>query len=114
MALAAGRLRHRVTVQRPSYTQDPDTGAMVLAWVNVAEDIAAEISPMSVREFIASAAMRSQVTARITIRCRPGIDASMRVVHKDRIYNIQGVLSDPESGMEYLTLPCSEGTNEGE
>lgn len=113
MALAAGRLRHRVTIQQPVHTQDPDTGAMTTTWADVAE-VAAEVAPMSVREFIASAAMQSQVTARITIRYRPGIDASMRVVHKDRIYNIQGVLSDPESGLEYLTLPCSEGTNEGE
>ncbi|TKE23299.1 head-tail adaptor protein, partial [Klebsiella pneumoniae] len=29
------------------------------------------------------------------------------------IYNIEGVLPDPRSGREYLTLPCSEGDNDG-
>ena len=32
----------------------------------------------------------------------------MRIDHGGKIYNILGVLSDKESGMDYLTLPCSE------
>lgn len=114
MAIAAGRLRHRVTIQRPVYTQDQNTGAMTASWSDVADCVPAEIAPMSVKEFIASAAMQSQVTTRIVIRYMAGIDATMRIVHRDRIYNIHGVLSDVESGLEYLTLPCSQGVNEGE
>jgi len=35
----------------------------------------------------------------------------MRLYHaaKDQYYNIEGVLSDKDSGLEYITLPCSEG-----
>jgi hypothetical protein len=30
------------------------------------------------------------------------------VVDGEHRYNIEGVLPDPKSGREYLTLPCSE------
>ena len=33
----------------------------------------------------------------------------MRIVFRGRLFNIEGVLSDPVSGLEYMTLPCSEG-----
>jgi len=112
MALSAGRLRHRVRIERPSYEQDPVTGEMVKSWELVAEKVPAAIEPLSAREFIAAQAVQSQVTTRIVIRRRE-IDATMRIVHRGQVYNIHGVLADPESGLEYLTLPCSEGVNDG-
>lgn len=113
MPLAAGRLRHRITIQSPVTTQD-DNGNTSTTWTDVATKIAAAIEPFSVREFIASQSMQSQITARIVIRYRPGLDASMRIVHGSKIYNPQGWLADPDSGLEYLTAPCSEGVNEGQ
>lgn len=110
MALSAGRLRHRIRIERPDYTQDPITGEMVLSWELVADKVPAAIEPLSAREFIAAQATQSAVTARIVIR-RRDIDATMRIIHRGRIYNIHGVLADPESGLEYLTLPCSEGVS---
>jgi SPP1 family predicted phage head-tail adaptor len=56
----------------------------------------------------------TKVVARITIRYRENINATMRVVHKGKAYNIEGVLPDPDSGMEYLTLPVSEGVSDGQ
>jgi len=94
--------------------QDPDTGEMVKSWQEVAQ-VWAGIEPLSAREFIQSAALQSAVSTRITIRHRVDVRASWRLVHLSRgtIYDIAGVLADKESGLEYLTLPCSEGTNEG-
>lgn len=112
MSLSAGRLRHRIRIERPSYTQDPITGEMTQGWELVAEKVPAAIEPLSAREFIAAQAVQSQVTTRIVIRRRE-IDATMRIVHRGQVYNIHGVLADPESGLEYLTLPCSEGVNDG-
>ncbi|KPB96501.1 Head-tail adaptor protein [Pseudomonas syringae pv. maculicola] len=37
----------------------------------------------------------------------------MRALHRGRIYNIHGALPDAKSGLEYLTLPVSEGLNNG-
>jgi SPP1 family predicted phage head-tail adaptor len=111
MALSSGKLRHRVQLQRSVQVQDPVTGDLSSSWVDVAK-VWAAVEPLSAREFTASSAVQSAITTRITIRYRQ-VDASMRILHLGRIYNIEGVLADKDSGLEYLTLPCSEGVNEG-
>lgn len=110
--MRAGDLRHRITLQRPQHMQDPVTGAMNVSWAEVAKTWA-RIEPLSARDFIAAASNQSKVSARIVIRYRSGIDSTMRIVHRDKIYSIEGVLADPKSGLDYLTLPCSEGVNDG-
>lgn len=111
--MKAGKLRHRVTLQAPGGAQDPVTGEMTPGWADVAT-VWAHVEPLSVREFIQSGANQSQLSARITIRYREGVNASMRAIHRGRIYNIHGVQADAESGRDYLTLPVSEGTGDGE
>lgn len=111
--LHAGKLRHRVVIEYRDETQDPDTGAQSVTWVEFAT-VWASVEPLSAREFIQSSAVQSDITARIVIRYLPGVNASMRVVHREEIYNIRGVLSDKVSGLEFLTLPCAVGVNEGE
>lgn len=108
-----GQLRHRVTIQRPGSTQDPNTGQMVPGWADVAT-VWASIEPLSAREFIAAQAGQSEVTARIKMRARDDIDAAMRIIHRDQVYNIHGVLPDPRSGRHWITLPVSGGLNDGE
>jgi SPP1 family predicted phage head-tail adaptor len=49
------------------------------------------------------------VRGRIVIRYRPDVDATMRVVHRGRWYQIHGILEDRVSGIEYLTLMTGEG-----
>lgn len=112
MALAAGKLRHKVTVEQlviniNSYgEQDP------AQWVPFAE-VWAAIEPLSGREFLAASQTQSSVTCRITIRALEGLLPSMRISHRGKVYNIAAILTDPVSGREYFTLPCSEGANEG-
>lgn len=101
-------LRHRITIQRPVSTQDTTTGNLTTSWQDVAE-VWAQISPLSVKEFIAAQGAQSKVAARIKIKYRADIDASMRALHGAREYYIEGVLSDPDSLQEYLTLAVSEG-----
>jgi SPP1 family predicted phage head-tail adaptor len=111
--MRAGRLRHRIDFQRPSFAQDPVTGEMIKTWVEVWVKVPASVEPLSAREFIAAAATHNEVTARIGIRKRAGVDPTMRIIHRGKIYNIEGVLPDPKSGLDYLTLPCSEGVDDG-
>ena len=113
MSYAAGRLRHRVTIQQPVQAQDPVTGELVQTWTDFAADIAAAIEPLSTREFAAAQQIQSEIVARIVIRYRTGITAEMRVIHNGTVYNIAGVLADKDSGREYLTLPVSTGVNQG-
>lgn len=109
--MRVGALRHLIDLQSKASTIDGN-GDTVETWSPVAQ-VYAEIAPLSAREFIASQAIQSSVTTRITIRYRAGVLASMRLVHGSTIYNIAGVLPDPKSGREYLTLACSEGVNDG-
>lgn len=108
MALQAGRLRHKVQLQEPQTTQDPNTGEMVVTWVTIAEPWAA-VEPASVSAFIAAAAAQSEVKGQIVIRKRSDINATMRFVHRGKAYQILGLLDDKESGLEYTTCLVSEG-----
>lgn len=123
MSIEAGRLRHRVRIERLDYlrdsngevVQDQQTGETQQEWIEAAT-VWASIEPLSAREFIQSQATQSQITARIVIRYRDGLDASMRLVHvrtgrPDVVYNIHGLLADVDSGLEYLTMPVSTGVS---
>ena len=110
MPLDAGKLRHRITIQRLLRYID-SAGDTVEDWTTFAT-VWASIEPLSAREFVGSQAMQSQVSARITIRHLDGVLASMRILHGAKVYVIEGVLPDKDSGLEYLTLPCSQGVAE--
>lgn len=110
--MQAGKLRHRITIQAPTITQDPESGEALPGWSDWAT-VWASIEPLSAREFIAAQAGQSEITARVVIRHRAGVLPAMRVVHSGKIYNIHGVLPDMRSGLEYLTMPVSEGGSDG-
>lgn len=110
MPLDAGKLRHRVTLQRLLRYIDT-AGDTAEDWTTFAT-VWAAIEPLSAREFVGSQAMQSQVALRVTIRYLDGVVATMRLLHGAKVYVIEGVLPDKESGLEYLTLPCSQGVAE--
>lgn len=110
--MQAGKLRHRVTLQARVQVQNQTSGAVETTWANVSS-LWAEVVPLSAREFIAAQATQNEITTRITIRYRNGVTPKHRILFRGKIYNIEGVLPDAVSGREYLTLPCSEGVNDG-
>ena len=115
MSISSGKLRHRVSLESPSYAKDTTTGEQILSWVSQGTVYAA-IEPLSAREFIAAQSEQSQIDTRITIRYRDDIQATWRAIHMvngvaGKVFNIHGVLADKDSGLEYLTLPCSSGPN---
>lgn len=107
MALAAGKLRHRIEIQYPMIVVNA-YGERTESWATLAT-VWAAVEPLSAKEFTAAQQMQSKVSTRITIRRRADVTAVMRIVFRGKIFNIEGVLSDPVSGLEYMTLPCSEG-----
>ena len=115
-SLYSGALRHRIAIQEQVEEQDSDTGEITHTWMTVSGmgNVPAEIVPLSAKEFIAAQATQSEIVARIVIRYRDGIDATMRAVHNGTVYNIRGVLPDPRSGREWLTLPVSAGLSDGQ
>jgi SPP1 family predicted phage head-tail adaptor len=111
MTLAAGKLRHRVAVERLVTEQD-SSGVAQETWSPVGE-FWASIEPLSAREFVAASAVQSQVVARIRMRATTGVRASDRIRHGANLYNVQGVLPDLDSGLEYVTIPATAGVNDG-
>lgn len=110
--VASGKLRHRVSLQELVSDRDSE-GVLQPSWVEI-DQVWAAVEPLSAREFVQAGADQSEVSARITIRYRTGVTAGMRVVHRGKLYNIRGVLTDRDSGLEYLTLPVSEGVGQGQ
>lgn len=121
MTLAAGRLRHRVSLQERTalldsnglVIQDPNTGEVSYAWVELFQRWAA-IEPLSGREFIQSQATQSKVTGKIVMRAEPLLTAAMRIVHPfdGKVYNLEAILPDKDSGREYITILTSEGVSD--
>lgn len=110
MAFDPGKLRHRIKIERPVITQDQNSGAPITTWTELAT-VWAGISHLSGRDLIAAQAEDSKVMGRIMIRYRDDVTDKMRLVHeaKGDIYNIEGLLADPDSGLEYITIPVSLG-----
>lgn len=117
MSMSAGRLRHRVTIESMAGgVQSPLTGEMVSEWVAVARNVPAEILPLSAREMVAAQAVQSEVSARVVMRRRYDVDATMRLIHETRrgktIYTIVGIIPDNGSGEEWMTLPVKAGVSD--
>lgn len=110
--LNAGDLRHTIAIQSLESTQD-DQGNINQQWVNTFPQVYAKVEPLSVREFIAAQAQQNAVNTRITIRYREEVNPTMRVVYRGKVYDIEGVLEDADSGLEYMTLACSGGLTNG-
>ncbi|MBI4291322.1 MAG: phage head closure protein [Betaproteobacteria bacterium] len=105
--MQSAKLNHLVVIKSLVSSQDVTTGIVTPSWVTFAT-VWAEVRPASVREFIAAGISESKVSAAIKIRFLAGIKPSMRVEDGDDLYNIEGVLPDPKTGREYITLPASQ------
>lgn len=110
--MLAPRLRHRIDLQIKSTTVDSNYGGETDSWSNLATSVAAEILPLSGREFVAAQAIQSGVTSKVTIRYRNGLTAAMRIVHGSDIYDIKAVLPDPTLS-RHITFLCEVGVNNG-
>jgi SPP1 family predicted phage head-tail adaptor len=119
--LDAGRLRHVVDIEVREDEQDATSGGIDSTWAPLFENVRAAIEPLSAREAIAAAKEQSSVTARITVRHRPGLEAAQRIVHGTKCcadlagpeyWNPEGFLRDNDTGLEYVTMPCSKSDDE--
>lgn len=111
-SVQAGRFRHRVTIQKKTVGQD-SAGGITETWSNFAKNVNAAIDAVTGSESTSSQQITSKVTAEISIRWRPGITATMRVLHLDDTYNIEGVLNDSETGRKIITLLCTQRNADG-
>lgn len=89
-----GDFRHRINIQKPVETED-DLGQKDITWEDV-KLVWAMIKTVQGREYLAAAANHSENTVRFVIRYSKGIDSSMRIVYKDKVYEIDSVINDDE------------------
>ena len=110
--MKAGDLRHRVTFShlRPG-VQDPETGDMAESqWQDMAT-VWAQVVPLSVREFLQAASTQNEISARVVVRyskITATVTVDDRLQHGADVYEIKGIMADPASGREYLTLVCAK------
>jgi len=109
--IQAGKLRQRVTIQSPATGQD-DMGAPTLEpWVLVAE-VWAGIEPLSGSELEQARRVVADVTHRVTLRYRDGLNANSvvfrwRLLLGTRVFQIESVIN-PGENLESLDLLCRE------
>ncbi|MDM1545519.1 phage head closure protein [Ignatzschineria indica] len=104
--LKAGSLRHRITIEEPIIEE----GAFQKqSWRVYRENVPAKVTFLSAKELVASGAELSEVKARIQVRYDKNINAKMRVKFRDKLYEIEGVMPDNESGLQWLTLSVNKG-----
>lgn len=116
--MLAGRLRHRVTLQRRVETQQA-TGEVTWSWADVAE-VWASVEPLQGREYLAAAQVQSGLSTRIRLRHRPGLDEKLRVVHvaepgspgRVQVYDVLSVVNVNERDRE-VHLMCKAKGGEG-
>jgi SPP1 family predicted phage head-tail adaptor len=100
-----GKLRHRITIERVSETQDSDS-SVIETWSTFTA-VQAWIEPISGREYFAAQTTQAEVTHRISLRYLDGAIAKMRVKHGSRIFDILSAVNVNERNRE-LQLMCRE------
>ena len=108
--LAAGRLRHQITIEHPVESQDA-AGEPVKSWAPIPNGITwAEKLDLTGRELFQAQQTSGEVTTQFTLRHRTDVDARMRVVSCDELYSIEAPL-DPDGRRERTILLCSRDVN---
>lgn len=102
--LDVGKLRHRLTILMPVAEQDSDTGEMESTWY-ILSKLWGSFEPYSTKDVLLAGTLDEQTEARAVIRYHSGITSKMRVLFRNKIYQITGnPLPDTDSGLEYMTL----------
>jgi SPP1 family predicted phage head-tail adaptor len=106
--MISGRLRHKITIQKPGTGKDAYGVATNAPWEDVLLGIWAEVKPMSGRERWANEHTINKATHSIRIRHRSNVTPEMRVLHSNKVYQITGVPIDPDERRKELILTCVE------
>lgn len=96
----AGKLKHRITLQRPAVGQD-DFGQPLTGWEVVAANVYANVRFSNGKEFIAGEQLQTGVTASVRIR-RRAVSRDWRVLYKGVTYAILADL--PSADGVYIDL----------
>ncbi|HWR36374.1 MAG TPA: phage head closure protein [Clostridia bacterium] len=108
--MQAGKLRHRITIQRRPLTKD-SAGQRTGPWEDVFIDLPAEVRDLAGRELVSAQEIHAEVTGAIFLRgfegWRSQIKPDMRVVSGERIFDVRSV-TNPDGRNRELQLLTME------
>lgn len=90
----SGSFRHRILLQTFTETEN-DMGDTIEDWKDF-KTVWAMIKTLKGREYVSAAAVSNENTVRFVIRYTTGINPDMRIIHRDRIFEIESVINDDE------------------
>lgn len=103
--IAAGKLRHRLTVEEFTETPRAD-GGIDEAWADVGSRWAS-IEPLSGREFMEAQQLNGDVSHRVRLRWYDGLTPQHRLKFGTRVFNIVSVLNTQERNI-VTEVMCKE------
>jgi SPP1 family predicted phage head-tail adaptor len=102
--MRSGRLRHRVTIQRPSVSTNA-RGQKTTAYDTLAT-VWAEVKPLMGRELERAQQIHAETRIRVRMRATD-VTPRDRLIHDDRVLEILSVIDPLERGAE-LVIDCRE------
>ena len=104
--MKAGELRHRVTLQHATTSQD-EYGEAIESWSEL-DTVWAAVEPMQGREFLEGRRLEQEVTTRIRIRYRDDLQPLvLRATWGSHTYDVVAVL-EVQSRRREIHLMCRE------
>jgi SPP1 family predicted phage head-tail adaptor len=106
----AGKLRHRITIEKPTDTLDA-FGHRLKGWELVAT-VWAEVRPVGSNERLIAFQMQSGQTHVIKTRWQPNlvdVNGEYRIVFKERLFNIIGRPRNGDEKDNYIIIDTREG-----
>jgi SPP1 family predicted phage head-tail adaptor len=108
LRIRAGDLRHRVTLQSPTVTQN-DLGEDTTTWPEAGTFWAA-VNPLSGNELFRAKQVNAEVTHEIEMRWTPLVTPANRIKFGTRIFEILSAINVEERNKKLL-LSCKEHIN---
>lgn len=105
MTVHAGRLRHRLRVERAEVRTD-EVGVVRRRWDLVCR-VWASVSPIRGRELLQADQSRSHITHRVTMRGGADVRHGDRLVHARRVLHVESV-TDRDERQRELEIMCVE------
>lgn len=104
--LSAGKLRNTIIFETPTLTPDGYSGSSV-DWSNFAV-IRSMIKPVTGSERWQSQRLETNITHRIFIRYRAGLNTEMRINYNGRLMQIEAILNIEERN-KWFEIHATEG-----
>jgi SPP1 family predicted phage head-tail adaptor len=98
-----GAMRHPVTIQTVTESQNATTGAITETWSTYATAWAS-LEPLTARELFAARQTNASVTSRVRMRYVSGLNPKMRLLFGSRYFVIDSILNLGELNAEHELL----------